>query len=85
MNNAELINLITQTASQFRLGHEATASIGLRKIIDTLQQLLQQQALPATVMNVFPQMLSSQERRDWLGLADSLEYELVELLQPRQS
>lgn len=85
MNNAELIALVKNTAAQFRLGHEASASIGLRKVIDTLQQLLQQQALPATVTNVFPQMLSSQERRDWLGLADSLEYELLEQLQLRQS
>ena len=85
MNNAELIALVKNTATQFRLGHEASASIGLRKVIDTLQQRLQQQALPATVMNVFPQMLSSQERRDWLGLADSLEYELLEQLQLRQS
>lgn len=80
MNNEELIALAKDTATQFRLGHEATASIGLRKLIDALQQMLQQQTLAQNVMNVFPQMLSSQERRDWLGLADSLEYELVELL-----
>jgi hypothetical protein len=30
---------------------------------------------------VLTQMLACQERQDWLGLADFLEYELVELLE----
>ncbi|KFZ36536.1 hypothetical protein HR45_15470 [Shewanella mangrovi] len=80
MNNEKIITLARETATLFRLGHEAEASVLMRKLIDTLQLRLQEQTLPNQVLTIFPQMLSSQERRDWLGLADTLEYELTLLM-----
>jgi len=70
-----LITRITALAHQFRLGQSVAAS----QILPVLLQevFTEQGSLPP---DLIASLLYSQERQDWLGLADYLEYELVHTL-----
>ena len=72
-----------QCAGLFRLGRDVEAALIMVEVFEGAQQLLL--SAPADVQQrwaqVLTQMLDCQERQDWLGLADSMEYELIELLQ----
>ena len=70
-----LITRITALAHQFRLGQSVAAS----QILPVLLQevFTEQGSLPP---DLIASLLYSQERQDWLGLADYLEYELVHIL-----
>lgn len=76
-----------QCAGLFRLGRDVEAALGMVDIFEKSQALLSQ--APADIQQQWAQllmaMLTSQEAQDWLGLADSIEYELVELLQAGQA
>lgn len=72
-----------QCAALFRLGRDVEAALTMVDVFEQAQQCLSsapieiQQAWAQVLM----QMLDCQQRQDWLGLADSMEYELVELLE----
>ncbi|KPA88675.1 hypothetical protein [Pseudomonas fuscovaginae] len=70
----------------FRFGRDVEAALVMVEVFDGIQALLQQ--APAEVQQTWTQLLVSmldcQERQDWLGLADTLQYELVELLETVQ-
>jgi hypothetical protein len=72
-----------QCAGLFRLGRDVEAALTMVDVFDGAQQLLL--STSADVQQswalVLTQMLACQERQDWLGLADFMEYELVELLE----
>ncbi|MFJ2390060.1 hypothetical protein [Pseudomonas koreensis] len=76
-----------QCAGLFRLGRDVEAALDMVEVFEGAQQLLM--SAPATVQQdwalILTQMLDCQERQDWLGLADWMEYELVELLQKARS
>jgi hypothetical protein len=69
-------------ARQLRLGYSTEACVDLPEVMDrvaaglTTQPAAQQQAFAICLNGA----LQSWERRDWLGLADALEYELATLL-----
>ncbi|MCP2006019.1 hypothetical protein M976_01936 [Buttiauxella ferragutiae ATCC 51602] len=69
-------------AGQFRLGLALDAALELPPLMKSLVPLLP--ALPPATQQQLPQIMSAilacQEREDWLGLADWLEYELLHLL-----
>lgn len=69
-------------AVRFRLGEHVTASLALPGFLSELAGGLGSKASPRA--NAFGQllgdMLACQEAQDWLGLADYLEYELVDWL-----
>ncbi|WP_413736104.1 hypothetical protein [Shewanella sp. BJSY2023SW005] len=67
-------------AHAFRLGHEAEGSQLLRECLDQLEPLLTELPHSEAIIQLLPHMLAAQERHDWLGLADYLEYELKALL-----
>lgn len=71
-----------QCAGLFRLGRDVEAALTMVDVFEKAQQCLA--SAPAEVQQVWAQlllqMLECQERQDWLGLADSMEYELVDLL-----
>jgi len=71
-----------QCAGLFRLGRDVEAALTMVDLFDEAQRLLL--AAPQDVQlkwtQVLTQMLACQERQDWLGLADFMEYELVDLL-----
>ena len=79
---AQCINECRECASLFRLGRDVEAALSMVEVFEGAQQLLQ--SAPADVQQmwtqVLTQMLDCQERQDWLGLADSIGYELIELL-----
>ena len=79
---AQCINECNQCGGLFRLGRDVEAALSMVEVFEGAQQLLQ--SAPADVQQmwaqVLTQMLDCQERQDWLGLADSMEYELIELL-----
>ncbi|WP_339477125.1 hypothetical protein [Pseudomonas fluorescens] len=79
---AQCINECHQCAGLFRLGRDVEAALSMVEVFEGAHQLLQ--SAPADVQQmwaqVLTQMLDCQERQDWLGLADSMEYELIELL-----
>ncbi|MFJ2689771.1 hypothetical protein [Pseudomonas sp. NPDC087336] len=72
-----------QCARLFRLGRDVEAALTMVDVFDEAQTLVL--SAPRDVQQawacILTQMLACQERQDWLGLADFLEYELVELLE----
>lgn len=79
---SQCINECRQCAGLFRLGRDVEAALTMVDLFDEAQRLLL--AAPQDVQlkwtQVLMQMLACQERQDWLGLADFMEYELVDLL-----
>ncbi len=78
----EINELFIETATTFRLGQEAAASVLFAKCIDQLALALQQPKIAPQLMAIMPQLLNAQEQRNWFGLADTLEYEILPLLMP---
>ncbi|BFT64947.1 hypothetical protein [Pseudomonas moorei] len=83
--NARLkcLNECRQCAQMFRLGRDVEAALTMVDVIDEAQALVltASQDVQQAWTCVLTQMLACQERQDWLGLADFLEYELLELLE----
>lgn len=72
-----------ELALEFRLGKNTQAALEMAEMVNTLIAIFPTTA-PASVQqlgHILGQILQCQERHDWLGLADYLEYELQELLQ----
>nr|WP_218627816.1 hypothetical protein [Pseudomonas sp. dw_612] len=70
----------------FRLGRDVEAALNMVDVFDEAQRLLltAPQDVQLKWTQVLIQMLACQERQDWLGLADFMEYELVDLLEGDQ-
>lgn len=76
-----------QCAGLFRLGRDVEAALTMVDVFEGAQQSLlsadaQTQQIWAQLLT---QMLECQERQDWLGLADFMEYELMQLLEQPSS
>lgn len=72
-----------ECAGLFRLGRDVEAALTMVDVFEGAQQSLlsagaQTQQVWAQLLT---QMLECQERQDWLGLADFMEYELMQLLE----
>lgn len=70
-------------ALEFRLGKITQAALEMAEMVEMLIAVF-----PTTDQNqvqnlgqILSQILQCQERKDWLGLADYLEYELQDILQ----
>lgn len=76
-----------QCAGLFRLGRDVEAALTMVDVFDEAQRLLSQapQDVQPLWTRMLTQMLACQERQDWLGLADFMEYELIDLLQSAQA
>ncbi|KAB0506561.1 hypothetical protein [Pseudomonas moorei] len=72
-----------QCAQLFRLGRDVEAALTMVDVIDEAQAMVlsASQDVQQSWTCVLTKMLACQERQDWLGLADFLEYELLELLE----
>ncbi len=72
-----------QCAGLFRLGRDVEAALLMVDVFEGAQQLLL--SAPTDIQQMWAQlllqMLDCQERQDWLGLADYMEYELLDLLE----
>lgn len=82
----QCINECRQCAELFRLGRDVEAALKMVDVFDEVQRLLL--AAPQDAQQswayVLTRMLACQERQDWLGLADFMEYELIDLLESVQ-
>jgi hypothetical protein len=74
--DAELLESCVLSAQAFRLGKEAEGSRLLRQCLDLLHDRYQAQLRLPECQALLAAALGSQQRHDWLGLADSLEYDL---------
>ncbi|QAX84039.1 hypothetical protein C2E19_09285 [Pseudomonas sp. DTU12.3] len=72
-----------QCAGLFRLGRDVEAALLMVDVFEGAQQLLL--SAPTDIQQMWAQlllqMLDCQERQDWLGMADYMEYELLDLLE----
>lgn len=75
-----------QCAGLFRLGRDVEAALNMVDVFEKSQDLFSQmpQAIQQQWAQLLMSMFAAQEAQDWLGLADSMEYELVELLENGQ-
>ncbi|WAH57362.1 hypothetical protein LZ023_31010 [Pseudomonas silvicola] len=71
-----------ECAHLFRLGREVEAALIMVELSGALMPLFDRApaALQQQWSAVLTHMLACQEGQDWLGLADYLEYELLELM-----
>ncbi|MEB0045449.1 MULTISPECIES: hypothetical protein [unclassified Pseudomonas] len=83
----QCVNGCRQCAVLFRLGCDVEAALIMVDVFDEAQRLLlmEPQAVQHAWAQVLTQMLACQERQDWLGLADFMEYELIGLLEDGQA
>ncbi|MCU7645160.1 hypothetical protein [Pseudomonas piscis] len=84
MNRLEpLLGRARSVAELFRLGRDVEAVGEMVELFESVQMLVD--AAAASVqqdwVHLLGLLLACQEAQDWLGLADYLEYELVEWLQ----
>ncbi|MED7668598.1 hypothetical protein GXB78_15455 [Pseudomonas moraviensis subsp. stanleyae] len=72
-----------QCAAMFRQGRDVEAALTMVDVFEQAQQCLAAASVDVQQIwaRVLMQLLDCQERQDWLGLADYMEYELVELLE----
>ena len=72
-----------QCAALFRLGRDVEAALTMVDVFEQAQLCLASasEKVQQDWAQVLTQMLDCQERQNWLGLADYMEYELVELLE----
>lgn len=70
-------------AGLFRLGRDIEAALIMVDVFDEAQGLLHQapQDIQQQWAQLLTRLLACQEAQDWLGLADTMEYELIGLLQ----
>lgn len=70
-------------AGLFRLGRDIEATLIMVDVFDEAQDLFHQapHAIQQQWVQLLTRMLACQEAQDWLGLADTMEYELIGLLQ----
>jgi len=68
--------MLKTTADAFRLGMEGLANENLIKVIDLLVSLVQDPAWPNREEKniIFAELLDAQSRKDYLRIADLLEY-----------
>lgn len=83
MSGLESLTADAQRCAQlFRLGRDVEAGLSMIELADAVQVLFD--AAPPSVQQqwiaLLGELLACQEQQNWLALADSLEYELVQLL-----
>lgn len=71
-------------AHLFRLGRDIEAALKMVDLIDITVPLFTSRPAEdqAQLAHVMSEILKCQERQDWLGVADWLEVELLEVCQP---
>ncbi|WP_454563242.1 hypothetical protein [Pseudomonas sp. AIG] len=81
------ISACRQCAGLFRLGRDVEAALTMVDVFDEAQRFfaLANEDVQQSWAQVLTHILACQERQDWLGLADFVEYELIELLESAQS
>jgi hypothetical protein len=73
---------VRECACLFRLGRDVEAALWVVEIFEGLMKVLPSwtPSLARQCSVVMDALLQAQERQDWLGLADTLEVDLLQLL-----
>lgn len=82
MSSEEFLQIAQKAVESYRCGMEAQGSECLVALIDVLSAMLQKSESPdsGALSQVLAAMFAAQERKDYLYLADLLQYEMVPLL-----
>ncbi|AWM90973.1 hypothetical protein DJ564_09140 [Pseudomonas sp. 31-12] len=82
MTEVPLVDQARQCSALFRLGRDVEAALVMVEVAERVQSVVggADSQIAARWVELLTSMLDSQERQDWLALADYLEYELVDLL-----
>ncbi|MDB5983742.1 MAG: hypothetical protein JWQ69_4757 [Pseudomonas sp.] len=82
IGSTQLIQDACHCAGLFRLGRNVESALDMVDLFSRLMPLFAEgpEAEQQQWLHLLQAMLTRQEAQDWLGLADYLEYELVELL-----
>ncbi|EUB72319.1 hypothetical protein PMI27_004241 [Pseudomonas sp. GM41(2012)] len=82
MSEVLLVDQARQCSALFRLGRDVEAALVMVEVAERVQSRVggADSQIAARWMALLTCLLDSQERQDWLALADYLEYELVDLL-----
>ncbi|MFW9081035.1 hypothetical protein ACOI9X_17435 [Pseudomonas sp. P2757] len=82
----DCISACRECAGLFRLGRDVEAALTMVDVFDEAQRFfsLASEEVQQSWAQVLTHILACQERQDWLGLADFVEYELIELLDSAQ-
>ncbi|TDV67998.1 hypothetical protein [Pseudomonas sp. LP_7_YM] len=77
----QIIDTARHCAGLFRLGRDIEAALEMVELIETAMPLFTSRSVQeqAQWMQVLSAVLQCQERQDWLGVADWLEVEFVEM------
>lgn len=67
-------------AGLFRLGRDVEGSAEMVALFEEVLPLFATPALQQSSATLLGDMLAAQQRQDWIAVADSLEYEMVELI-----
>lgn len=71
---------VRRCAGLFRLGRDVEGSADMVTLIEEVLALFGTPALQQSSAVLLGQILAAQQRQDWIAVADSLEYEMVELI-----
>lgn len=80
-----LTEKLISTAHKLRMGQEAEGAKRLRECLDHLESMLPNLINSPAILAKVPDMLAAQKRQDWLGLADTLEFEITNLVKDSTS
>ena len=67
-------------AGLFRLGRDVEGSAEMVVLVEEVLALFSAPALQPSSAALLGLILDAQQRQDWIAVADSLEYEMVELI-----
>jgi len=82
MMNPALASMISSCCDAFRLGREAEASELFDQVLIEITSVIESNPAMLTdaMQRSFALALRCQQRRDWIGLADEIEYVIAERL-----
>jgi hypothetical protein len=82
MSEVLLVDQARQCSALFLLGRDVEAALVMVEVAERVQSRVggADSQIAVRWMALLTCLLDSQERQDWLALADYLEYELVDLL-----
>ncbi len=78
-----MIAQLHRAAEAFRVGAEASGSVALMEMLDSLEQISAHPMVEANLPGLaecLGGVLAAQSRGDWTGVADRLEYRVLPLL-----
>lgn len=82
---SSLLSTVSACCDAFRLGREAEASALFDQVLAEVSNLIESnpRLMTSALQRGLAQALSCQQNRDWIGLADEIEFVIAEQLELR--